>query len=54
MAFLLTVFMSIWYRLENARRDRASGEAGRHELSQEEKRLEQEMADDAPFFRYSV
>lgn len=55
MAFLLTSFMTVWYRLENARRDRVSSEqAGRPESSHEARLAEREMADDAPFFRYSA
>ncbi|KUI71877.1 hypothetical protein VM1G_07478 [Cytospora mali] len=54
MAFLLTLFMTVWYRLENARRDRVSDEVGSQELTVEQKVLERELADDAPFFRYTV
>lgn len=51
-AFLLALFMTTWYRFENARRDRVSNEVGRRELTPEQIRVEQDMADDAPFFRY--
>lgn len=54
LAFLLTLFMTIWYRLENARRDRVTGEVAGPELTEEQKALEQELADNAPFFRYTV
>lgn len=54
LAFLLTLFMTIWYRIENARRDRVSGEVAGRELTEEQKALEQELADNAPFFRYTV
>lgn len=54
LAFLLTSFMTIWYRLENARRDRVTGELSGQELTEEQKALEQELADNAPFFRYTV
>lgn len=54
LAFLLTLFMTIWYRIENARRDRVSGEVAGQELTEEQKALEQELADNAPFFRYTV
>lgn len=46
--------MTIYYRIENARRDRVSGEVAGQELTQEQKTLEQELADNAPFFRYTV
>lgn len=51
---MLTLFMTIWYRLENARRDRVTGDIAGQELTEEQKALEQELADDAPFFRYTV
>lgn len=54
LAFLLTLFMTIWYRLENARRDRVTGDIAGQELTEEQKALEQELADNAPFFRYTV
>lgn len=54
LAFLLTLFMTIWYRIENARRDRVSAEVSRQEMTEEQKALEQELADNAPFFRYTV
>lgn len=46
--------MTIWYRLENARRDRVSDEVGRLDLNVEQQALELELADNAPFFRYTV
>lgn len=54
MAFFLTFFMSTWCRLENARRDKISMEAGVHELTEEQKVLERELADSVPWFRYTV
>lgn len=54
LAFLLTLSMTIYYRLENARRDRVTGELAGQELTEEQKALEQELADNAPFFRYTV
>lgn len=55
MAFFLTSFMSMWCRRENARREavlNASG--GRHELTEEQKAMEAELADDVPWFRFTV
>jgi hypothetical protein len=54
MAFFLTMFMSIWCRVENARRDKITREAGVEELTEEQKAQEQEMADSVPWFRYTV
>lgn len=54
LAFLLTLSMTIYYRIENARRDRVTGELAGQELTEEQKALEQELADNAPFFRYTV
>lgn len=56
MAFLLTLFMTTWCRLENKRRDKASGEEGgaRREVTREQRLLEKEMADASPYFRYSA
>lgn len=54
MAFFLTLFMTTYLRRENSRRDAAAGERGQVELTEEQKRLEMEIADDAPWFRYTV
>lgn len=54
LAFLLTLTMTIWYRIENARRDRVSEEVSRQEMTEMQEALEQELADNAPFFRYTV
>lgn len=54
MAFFLTLFMSTWCRIENAKRDKIAGEAGLQELTEEQKMMEREMADSAPWFRYTV
>lgn len=54
MAFGLTFFMSTWYGLENARRDKISPERRSHELTEEERLLEKEMADYVPWFRYTT
>ncbi|KAM7184978.1 high-affinity nicotinic acid transporter [Rhypophila sp. PSN 637] len=59
MAFFLTLFMMIWCKRENARRDAvalaANGTSGKkEELTEDEKRMEAELADDVPWFRYTV
>lgn len=55
MAFVLTLFMTTWCRRENIRRDAAAeGEAMANELTAEQKELEQELADDNPWFRYTI
>jgi len=54
MAFFLTLFMGIWCHNENARRDSIAREAEVHELTEEQKIQERELADSVPWFRYSV
>lgn len=54
MAFMLTAFMSLWCRRENERRDAASAGQGSQELTDEQKALERELADDVPWFRFTV
>ncbi|KAH8632033.1 hypothetical protein IG631_13716 [Alternaria alternata] len=54
MAFFLTFFMSTWCRLENARRDKIALEGGTQELTEEQKLLERELADNVPWFRYTT
>ncbi|CAN9153473.1 unnamed protein product [Alternaria alternata] len=54
MAFFLTFFMSTWCRLENARRDKIALEGGTRELTEEQKLLERELADNVPWFRYTT
>lgn len=54
MAFFLTLFMTTWCRLENKRRDALMRESGGRETTDEQKKLERELADDVPWFRYSV
>ncbi|KAK4452706.1 high-affinity nicotinic acid transporter [Podospora aff. communis PSN243] len=53
MAFLLTSFMSLWCKRENARRD-AAVMGDQSELTEEQKAMERELADDVPWFRYTV
>jgi hypothetical protein len=54
MAFFLTLFMSTWCRLENKRRDKIAQETGTRQLTDEQKLLERELADNVPWFRYTV
>jgi hypothetical protein len=54
MAFCLTLFMTIWCRRENARRDVLARERGVQEITDEQKVLERELADDVPWFRYQI
>ncbi|GJC83255.1 putative transporter C1002.16c [Colletotrichum liriopes] len=54
MAFFLTLFMTIWCRKENARRDLVASQVGVQELSEEQKALEAELADNVPWFRYTI
>lgn len=56
MAFFLTFFMTTWFRIENARRDKIAMEQdGRQrQLSAEQKTLERELADNVPWFRYTT
>ncbi|KAH7024886.1 high-affinity nicotinic acid transporter [Microdochium trichocladiopsis] len=53
MAFFLTLFMTVWVRRENARRDKIANEAGVQELTEEQKLNERELADNVPWFRYT-
>ena len=54
MAFFLTFFMSTWCRMENSRRDKIALEAVAQELTDEQKLLERELADNVPWFRYTT
>jgi hypothetical protein len=45
--------MTIWTRQENSRRDRVAGEKGPVFLTEEQKIAEMELADNAPWFRYT-
>jgi hypothetical protein len=54
MAFFLTLFMTTWCRWENARRDGIANEMGARELTEEQKVLERELADNVPWFRYTT
>lgn len=46
--------MMIWYTRENAHRDRVVREAGVDDITEDQKRLERELADDVSWFRYTV
>jgi hypothetical protein len=54
MAFFLTLFMSTWCGRENARRDKIAREMGTRELTEDQKLLEKELADNVPWFRYTT
>jgi hypothetical protein len=54
MAFFLTLFMTTWFARENARRDNTAAEVGTQELTEEQKLMERELADDVPWFRYTT
>jgi hypothetical protein len=54
MAFFLTLFMTTWCRWENARRDKIANEMGTRELTEEQKLMEKELADNVPWFRYTT
>jgi hypothetical protein len=54
MAFFLTLFMSTWCARENARRNKIALEAVSRELTEEQKLLERELADNVPWFRYTT
>jgi len=54
MAFFLTLFMTMWFKWENARRDKIALETGSQELTEEQKLLERELADYVPWFRYTI
>jgi hypothetical protein len=40
--------------MENTRRDKVAAEAGSQGLTEEQKLLERELADNVPWFRYTV
>ncbi|KAK7923426.1 hypothetical protein PG985_007497 [Apiospora marii] len=54
MSFFLTLFMIIWCRRENARRDALAQQVGDQELTEEQKMMERELADNVPWFRYTI
>jgi hypothetical protein len=54
MAFFLTLFMTIYLRRENARRDALAQEQGQTTYSANRALEEMELADSASWFRYTV
>ncbi|KAG9244473.1 high-affinity nicotinic acid transporter [Calycina marina] len=54
MAFFLTLFMAIYLKFENARRDKVASEVSHEERTEEQERDEMELADYAPWFRYMI
>ncbi|KAF4462502.1 hypothetical protein FALBO_10682 [Fusarium albosuccineum] len=52
MSCILSIFMTIYLRRENARRD--STHKAPHEYTRAEKEMEQDSGDNATFFRYTV
>ena len=52
MAMVLSIWMTIWLRRENARRDREYKPPS--EYTEEEKTAERERGDNATFFRYTI
>ncbi|KAI5860500.1 high-affinity nicotinic acid transporter [Durotheca rogersii] len=54
IAFLSTLFMTTWYRRENARRDAAAASSPGTKTTPERTALDVGLADDAPSFRYTV
>lgn len=54
MAFMLTLFMTTWYRRENIRRDALARETVNDVLPLEQEVLERELADGVSWFRYTI
>ncbi|KAI1204387.1 high-affinity nicotinic acid transporter [Annulohypoxylon truncatum] len=54
LAFIMTLFMTIWCRGENARRDTIARQTLIVELTVEQKMQERELADGVPWFRYTI
>lgn len=54
MAFILTLIMTTWYRMENARRDKVAAALGPRDLTPEERLAERDLGDDASYFRYII
>lgn len=54
MAFFLTLFTMTWFRCENARRNALTQQIGDQELTEEQKKMERELVDNVPWFRYST
>ncbi|KAI0902624.1 MFS general substrate transporter [Annulohypoxylon nitens] len=54
LAFVMTLFMTIWCRKENARRETIARQTAVTGLTIEQKTLERELADEVSWFRYTV
>jgi len=54
MAFFATLFMTVWCRRENSRRDAVAREMSVQELTEEQKLEERDLADGVPWFRYTI
>jgi hypothetical protein len=54
MAFFLTLFMTMYLRRENARRDALARERGQSTSFADRTSEEMELADNASWFRYTV
>lgn len=52
MAMVLSIFMTVYLRRENARRDRVH--KAPEEYTRAEKEMESDRGDNATFFRYTV
>lgn len=53
LAFFLTLFMTTYLRFENARRDKLERDAGTN-YSDSDEQEHKEMADNVPWYRYTV
>jgi hypothetical protein len=54
LAFFMTLFMTLWCRRENARRDDIDDRPVGAELTEAQREMERDMADNVPWFRYTV
>jgi hypothetical protein len=54
MAFFLTLFMTTYLRIENARRDKIAEQTGQTSYTEDQELEQIELADNAPWFRYTV
>jgi hypothetical protein len=54
LAFFMTLFMTLWCRQENVRRDELDDRPVGAELTEAQREMERDMADNVPWFRYTV
>lgn len=54
MSLVLSIFMTLYLRRENSRRDAAASGKLLEEYTEAEKLAERERGDNASFFRYTV